>query len=73
MADMAERIGVSRRTLYSWERNKTTPRVDQLLDWAATTGFDVDFFLSDLPGCGSGDAVTSRSTGAAAPLAELAA
>jgi transcriptional regulator with XRE-family HTH domain len=44
---IADVVGVTRRTVSSWEHGITTPSVDQLLAWARATGFPPSWFLPD--------------------------
>lgn len=46
--DLATRIGVSRRTVSSWEHGDTVPSVEQLLEWAKATGFSPGWFVDGL-------------------------
>lgn len=46
--DIAARIGVTRRTVSSWENGDTDPSVPQLLEWARVTGFSAAWFVDGL-------------------------
>lgn len=44
--DMSAAVGVSRALVSKWERDCSQPRVGQLVKWADTTGFPVDWFTT---------------------------
>jgi transcriptional regulator with XRE-family HTH domain len=46
--DIEREVGVSRRTLSSWEHDKTSPTVDHLLAFAEATGFPATWFVEGL-------------------------
>lgn len=45
---MREALGVDRKTLSSWENNRTSPSVQQLLIVARVTGFPATWFVDGL-------------------------
>jgi transcriptional regulator with XRE-family HTH domain len=43
--EIADAVGASRKTVYSWERGRTWPPVDKMVKWAKATGFPAAWFL----------------------------
>jgi transcriptional regulator with XRE-family HTH domain len=54
-------LGISRRTLSSWEHDKTSPSVQQLIALARVTGFPATWFVDGLGAEQPEDAVTLRN------------
>lgn len=46
-ADMAERLGVSKVTVWGWLHQRSRPRVPTLMAWALQTGVDYDWLVGD--------------------------
>jgi transcriptional regulator with XRE-family HTH domain len=47
-SDVCEALGITRRTLSSWEHARTSPTVEQLLVFAQVTGFPATWFVEGL-------------------------
>lgn len=53
-ADVAERLGVSRRTLQRWEHGVNEPTVSTVCRLAATLGCDLQWLLTGRASCEDG-------------------
>ena len=70
--DIAKKLGVSHRTVWSWEHDEKVPGFDKVVLWADATGFPVAWFAEGLSfevpvTAGSLEAPKARGT---PPLAE---
>lgn len=47
-SEAAAKVGASRKTIYNWEHDDTSPTVGQLVRWARATGFPVAWFIEGI-------------------------
>lgn len=62
--DIAKKLGVSHRTVWSWEHDEKVPGFDKVVLWAEVTGFPVSWFADGL----TFDPVTARSSPTPTPV-----